>query len=116
MTLEWTVAVTFGSALRAVLRFGGCFGAMVHTTTTASGSSTHNNIRVLHARLFSIAQQAKVPDVKLIDGVPDSPDSELFETMLPVPTADELLSYQIAAHHKLGVDRPWNMAKSVTVE
>ena len=42
MTLEWTVAVTFGSALRAVLRLGGCFGAMVRPTTL-------NNIRIFIA-------------------------------------------------------------------
>jgi glucosamine--fructose-6-phosphate aminotransferase (isomerizing) len=54
--------------------------------------------------------------------------AELFDTMLLVPTLDELLSplltvipmqllsYHIAAHRGLDVDQPRNLAKSVTVE
>jgi glucosamine--fructose-6-phosphate aminotransferase (isomerizing) len=56
--------------------------------------------------------------------------AELFDTLLPVPMVDELLSpllkvipmqllsysYHIAAHRGLDVDQPRNLAKSVTVE
>jgi hypothetical protein len=59
---------------------------------------------------------------------PECADAELFDTLLPVPTVDELLSplltvipmqllsYHIAAHRGLDVDQPRNLAKSVTVE
>jgi glucosamine--fructose-6-phosphate aminotransferase (isomerizing) len=54
--------------------------------------------------------------------------AELFDTLLPVPTVDELLSplltvipmqllnYHIAAHRGLDVDQQRNLSKSVMVE
>jgi glucosamine--fructose-6-phosphate aminotransferase (isomerizing) len=54
--------------------------------------------------------------------------AELFDTLLPVPTVDELLSplltvipmqllgHHIAAHRGLDVDQLRNLAKSATVE
>ncbi|MGA0309271.1 MAG: glutamine--fructose-6-phosphate aminotransferase, partial [Vulcanococcus sp.] len=65
---------------------------------------------------------------QLVGVAPNCPDAELFDTLLPVPEVDELLSplltvvpmqllsYHIAAHRGLDVDQPRNLAKSVTVE
>jgi glucosamine--fructose-6-phosphate aminotransferase (isomerizing) len=78
--------------------------------------------------VLSNAQEAKARDAPLIGVAPDCADAELFDTLLPVPTVDELLSpllsviptellsYHIAAHRGLDVDQPRNLAKSVTVE
>ncbi len=79
-------------------------------------------------KVLSNAQEAKARDAQLIGVAPECPDAELFDTLLPVPTVDELLSklltvipmqllsYHIAAHRGLDVDQPRNLAKSVTVE
>ena len=79
-------------------------------------------------KVLSNAQEAKARDAQLIGVAPDCADAELFDTLLPVPTVDELLSplltvipmqllsYHIAAHRGLDVDQPRNLAKSVTVE
>jgi glucosamine--fructose-6-phosphate aminotransferase (isomerizing) len=79
-------------------------------------------------KVLSNAQEAKTRDAQLIGVAPDSADAELFDTLLPVPTVDELLSplltvipmqllrHHIAAHRGLDVDQPRKLAKSVTVE
>jgi len=67
-------------------------------------------------------------DAQLIGVAPECADAQLFDTLLPVPTVDELLSplltvipiqlliYHIAVHRGLDVDQPRNLVKSVTVE
>jgi glucosamine--fructose-6-phosphate aminotransferase (isomerizing) len=67
-------------------------------------------------KVLSNAQEAKARDAQLIGIAPECADAELFDTLLPVPTVDELLSYHIAAHRGLDVDQPRNLAKRVTVE
>jgi glucosamine--fructose-6-phosphate aminotransferase (isomerizing) len=79
-------------------------------------------------KVLSNAQEAKARDAQLIGVAPECVDAELFDTLLPVPTVDELLSplltvipmqhlsHHIAAHRRLDVDQPRNLAKSVTVE
>ena len=74
------------------------------------------------------AQEAKARDAQLIGVAPECADAELFDTLLPLPTVDkllsplltviplQLLSYDIAANRGLDVDQPRNLAKSVTVE
>ena len=79
-------------------------------------------------KVLSNAQEAKARDAQGGGGEKKCPDEELFDTLLPVPEVDELLSplltgvpmqllsYHIAAHRGLDVDQPRNLAKSVTVE
>ena len=79
-------------------------------------------------KVLSNAQEAKARDAQLIGVAPECADAEVFDTLLPVPVVDELLSplltvipmqllsYHIAAHRGLDVDQPRNLAKSVTVE
>ena len=79
-------------------------------------------------KVLSNAQEAKARDAQPIGVAPECADAELFDTLLPVPTVDELLSplltvipmqllsHHIAAHRGLDVDQPRNLAKSVTVE
>jgi glucosamine--fructose-6-phosphate aminotransferase (isomerizing) len=43
-------------------------------------------------KVLSNAQEAKARDAQLIGVAPDCANAELFETLVPVPTSDELLS------------------------
>jgi glucosamine--fructose-6-phosphate aminotransferase (isomerizing) len=115
----------------------------IHAEGYPAGEMKHGPIALLDARVpvvsiavpgtvfdkvLSNAQEAKARDAQLIGVAPECPDAELFDTLLPVPTVDELLSplltvipmqllsYHIAAHRGLDVDQPRNLAKSVTVE
>ncbi|MFO7628494.1 MAG: glutamine--fructose-6-phosphate transaminase (isomerizing) [Prochlorococcaceae cyanobacterium] len=115
----------------------------IHAEGYPAGEMKHGPIALLDARVpvvsiavpgtvfdkvLSNAQEAKARDAQLIGVAPDCADSELFDTLLPVPVVDELLSplltiipmqllsYHIAAHRGLDVDQPRNLAKSVTVE
>ena len=115
----------------------------IHAEGYPAGEMKHGPIALLDARVpvvsiavpgtvfekvLSNAQEAKARDAQLIGVAPDCADAELFDTLLPVPTVDELLSplltvipmqllsYHIAAHRGLDVDQPRNLAKSVTVE
>ena len=115
----------------------------IHAEGYPAGEMKHGPIALLDARVpvvsiavpgtvfdkvLSNAQEAKARDAQLIGIAPDCPDAELFDTLLPVPVVDELisplltvipmqlLSYHIAAHRGLDVDQPRNLAKSVTVE
>jgi glucosamine--fructose-6-phosphate aminotransferase (isomerizing) len=115
----------------------------IHAEGYPAGEMKHGPIALLDARVpvvsiavpgtvfdkvLSNAQEAKARDAQLIGVAPDCPDAELFDTLLPVPVVDELLSplltlipmqllsYHIAAHRGLDVDQPRNLAKSVTVE
>ena len=115
----------------------------IHAEGYPAGEMKHGPIALLDARVpvvsiavpgsvfdkvLSNAQEAKARDAQLIGVAPDCPDAELFDTLLPVPMVDELLSplltvipmqllsYHIAAHRGLDVDQPRNLAKSVTVE
>jgi len=115
----------------------------IHAEGYPAGEMKHGPIALLDARVpvvsiavpgavfdkvLSNAQEAKARDAQLIGVAPDGPDAELFDTLLPVPVVDELLSplltvipmqllsYHIAAHRGLDVDQPRNLAKSVTVE
>ncbi len=115
----------------------------IHAEGYPAGEMKHGPIALLDSRVpvvsiavpgtvfdkvLSNAQEAKARDAQLIGVSPDCPDAELFDTMLPVPVVDELLSplltvipmqllsYHIAAHRGLDVDQPRNLAKSVTVE
>ncbi len=79
-------------------------------------------------KVISNAQEAKARDSYLIGIAPKCEGTEIFDYLMPLPTADEwlspllaviplqLLSYHIAAHRGLDVDQPRNLAKSVTVE
>jgi glucosamine--fructose-6-phosphate aminotransferase (isomerizing) len=115
----------------------------IHAEGYPAGEMKHGPIALLDARVpvvsiavpgtvfdkvLSNAQEAKARDAQLIGVAPECPDAELFDTLLPVPVVDELLSplltvipmqllsYHIAAHRGLDVDQPRNLAKSVTVE
>ncbi|MFZ9288369.1 MAG: glutamine--fructose-6-phosphate transaminase (isomerizing) [Vulcanococcus sp.] len=115
----------------------------IHAEGYPAGEMKHGPIALLDARVpvvsiavpgtvfdkvLSNAQEAKARDAQLIGVAPECPDAELFDTLLPVPAVDELLSplltvipmqllsYHIAAHRGLDVDQPRNLAKSVTVE
>ena len=115
----------------------------IHAEGYPAGEMKHGPIALLDARVpvvsiavpgtvfdkvLSNAQEAKARDAQLIGVAPASPDTELFDVLLPVPEVDELLSplltvvpmqllsYHIAAHRGLDVDQPRNLAKSVTVE
>ncbi|MFZ0407736.1 MAG: glutamine--fructose-6-phosphate transaminase (isomerizing) [Cyanobium sp.] len=115
----------------------------IHGEGYPAGEMKHGPIALLDARVpvvsiavpgvvfdkvLSNAQEATARDAQLIGVAPDCPDSELFDTLLPVPVVDELLSplltvipmqllsYHIAAHRGLDVDQPRNLAKCVTVE
>ena len=115
----------------------------IHAEGYPAGEMKHGPIALLDARVpvvsiavpglvfdkvLSNAQEAKARDAQLIGVAPECPDAELFDTLLPVPVVDELLSplltvipmqllsYHIAAHRGLVVDQPRNLAKSVTVE
>jgi glucosamine--fructose-6-phosphate aminotransferase (isomerizing) len=115
----------------------------IHAEDYPAGEMKHGPIALLDARVpvvsiavpgtvfdkvLSNAQEAKARDAQLIGVAPDCPDAELFDTLLPVPVVDELLSplltvipmqllsYHIAAHRGLDVDQPRNLAQSVTVE
>ena len=115
----------------------------IHAEGYPAGEMKHGPIALLDARVpvvsiampglvfekvLSNAQEAKARDAQLIGVAPQGPDTDLFDTLLPVPEVDEflsplltvipmqLLSYHIAAHRGLDVDQPRNLAKSVTVE
>jgi glucosamine--fructose-6-phosphate aminotransferase (isomerizing) len=115
----------------------------IHAEGYPAGEMKHGPIALLDARVpvvsiavpgtvfekvLSNAQEAKARDARLIGVAPACPDTELFDTLLPLPVVDELLSplltvipmqllsYHIAAHRGLDVDQPRNLAKSVTVE
>jgi len=115
----------------------------IHAEGYPAGEMKHGPIALLDARVpvvsiavpgtvfdkvLSNAQEAKARDARLIGVAPACPDTELFDTLLPLPIVDELLSplltvipmqllsYHIAAHRGLDVDQPRNLAKSVTVE
>ena len=115
----------------------------IHAEGYPAGEMKHGPIALLDARVpvvsiavpgtvfdkvLSNAQEAKARDAQLIGVAPECADAKLFDTLLPVPAVDELLSplltvipmqllsYHIAAHRGLDVDQPRNLAKSVTVE
>jgi glucosamine--fructose-6-phosphate aminotransferase (isomerizing) len=115
----------------------------IHAEGYPAGEMKHGPIALLDAhvpvvsiavpgtvfeKVLSNAQEAKARDAQLIGVAPSCPDTELFDTLLPLPEVDELLtpllsvipmqllSYHIAAHRGLDVDQPRNLAKSVTVE
>ena len=115
----------------------------IHAEGYPAGEMKHGPIALLDAqvpvvsiavpgsvfdKVLSNAQEAKARDAQLIGVAPESPDTALFDVLLPVPEVDELLSplltvipmqllsYHIAAHRGLDVDQPRNLAKSVTVE
>jgi glutamine---fructose-6-phosphate transaminase (isomerizing) len=81
-------------------------------------------------KVLSNAQEARARDARLIGVTPmdEQEAQETFDTLLPIPAIDELLSpvltviplqllaYHIAALRGLDVDQPRNLAKSVTVE
>ena len=84
----------------------------------------------VYEKVLSNAQEAKARDSRLIGVTPmhEEEAAEVFDDLIPVPVADELLSpilaviplqllaYHIAARRGLDVDQPRNLAKSVTVE
>ncbi len=83
---------------------------------------------IVFEKVLSNAQEAKARDACLIGIGPKSPETDLFDHLLPIPEVSEwisplltvipmqLLSYHIAARRGLDVDQPRNLAKSVTVE
>ncbi len=83
---------------------------------------------VVFDKVLSNAQEAKARDAELIGIAPIGSETEIFDTLFPMPKVSEwispllsvipmqLLSYHIAAHRGLDVDQPRNLAKSVTVE
>jgi glucosamine--fructose-6-phosphate aminotransferase (isomerizing) len=84
----------------------------------------------VYEKVLSNAQEAKARDSRLIGVTPmhEEEAADVFDDLIPVPVADELLSpilaviplqllaYHIAARRGLDVDQPRNLAKSVTVE
>ena len=133
--------VNFPIALEGALKLKEI--SYIHAEGYPAGEMKHGPIALLDARVpvvsiavpgsvfdkvLSNAQEAKARDAQLIGVAPECADAELFDTLLPVPVVDELLSplltvipmqllsYHIAAHRGLDVDQPRNLAKSVTVE
>lgn len=117
----------------------------IHAEGYPAGEMKHGPIALLDAKVpvvtiavpgtvfekvLSNAQEARARDARLIGVTPmDEQDAEeTFDTLIPVPHVDELLSpivtviplqllaYHIAARRGLDVDQPRNLAKSVTVE
>jgi glutamine---fructose-6-phosphate transaminase (isomerizing) len=117
----------------------------IHAEGYPAGEMKHGPIALLDAKVpvvaiamtgtvfekvLSNAQEAKARDAQLIGVTPmnEQEAKETFDTLLPVPEIDELLSpvltviplqllaYHIAALRGLDVDQPRNLAKSVTVE
>lgn len=117
----------------------------IHAEGYPSGELKHGPIALLDAKVpvvaiampgnvyekaISNAQEAKARDSQLIGVVAmeDREAAEIFDSLLPVPPVDELLSpiltviplqllaYHIAARRGMDVDQPRNLAKSVTVE
>jgi glucosamine--fructose-6-phosphate aminotransferase (isomerizing) len=117
----------------------------IHAEGYPAGEMKHGPIALLDAKVpvvaiampgtvydkvLSNAQEAKARDAQLIGVVPmnDEEAEFTFDSLLPVPLVDELLSpiltviplqllaYHIAARRGLDVDQPRNLAKSVTVE
>jgi glucosamine--fructose-6-phosphate aminotransferase (isomerizing) len=79
----------------------------IHAESYPAGEMKHGPIALLDARMtvvsiavpgtvfnkvLSKVQEAKARDAQLIVVVADCADAELFDTLLPVPTVDELLS------------------------
>jgi glucosamine--fructose-6-phosphate aminotransferase (isomerizing) len=85
---------------------------------------------LVYEKVISNTQEAKARDARLIGvtAMDDTEAADIFDSQLPVPVVDELLSpilsviplqllaYHIAARRGLDVDQPRNLAKSVTVE
>jgi glutamine---fructose-6-phosphate transaminase (isomerizing) len=117
----------------------------IHAEGYPAGEMKHGPIALLDAKVpvvaiampgtvfekvLSNAQEARARDAQLIGVTPmnEQEAKETFDTLLPVPEIDELLSpvltviplqllaYHIAALRGLDVDQPRNLAKSVTVE
>jgi len=117
----------------------------IHAEGYPAGEMKHGPIALLDAKVpvvaiampgtvfekvLSNAQEAKARDARLIGVTPmdEHEAAETFDTVIPVPHVDELLSpivtviplqllaYHIAARRGLDVDQPRNLAKSVTVE
>ncbi|XGV96347.1 MAG: glutamine--fructose-6-phosphate transaminase (isomerizing) [Leptolyngbya sp. BL-A-14] len=117
----------------------------IHAEGYPAGEMKHGPIALLDAKMpvvaiampgtvfekvLSNAQEAKARDARLIGVTPmdEHEAAETFDTVIPVPHVDELLSpiltviplqllaYHIAARRGLDVDQPRNLAKSVTVE
>ena len=117
----------------------------IHAEGYPAGEMKHGPIALLDAKVpvvaiampgtvfekvLSNAQEARARDAQLIGVTPmnEQEAQETFDTLLPVPEVDELLSpvltviplqllaYHIAALRGLDVDQPRNLAKSVTVE
>ena len=66
-------------------------------------------------KVLSNAQEAKARDAQQIGVAPECADAELFDTQLPVPTVDELLSplltvipMQLLGHH-IAAPGGWTM-------
>ncbi len=135
--------VNFPIALEGALKLKEI--SYIHAEGYPAGEMKHGPIALLDAKVpvvaiavpgtvydkvLSNAQEAKARDAQLIGVAPaDDPEAEhTFDTLLPVPVVDELLSpmltvlplqllsYHIAARRGLDVDQPRNLAKSVTVE
>jgi glutamine---fructose-6-phosphate transaminase (isomerizing) len=117
----------------------------IHAEGYPAGEMKHGPIALLDAKVpvvaiampgtvfekvLSNAQEARARDARLIGVTPmdEQEAQETFDTLLPIPAIDELLSpvltviplqllaYHIAALRGLDVDQPRNLAKSVTVE
>jgi glutamine---fructose-6-phosphate transaminase (isomerizing) len=117
----------------------------IHAEGYPAGEMKHGPIALLDAKVpvvaiampgtvfekvLSNAQEARARDAQLIGVTPmdEQEAQETFDTLLPIPAIDELLSpvltviplqllaYHIAALRGLDVDQPRNLAKSVTVE
>ncbi len=115
----------------------------IHAEGYPAGEMKHGPIALLdpHVKVISIAnpgivfdkvlsnsQEAKARDATLIGVSPQASQSDIFDSLMPIPKVSEwisplltvipmqLLSYHIAAHRGLDVDQPRNLAKSVTVE
>ncbi|ABX09662.1 glutamine--fructose-6-phosphate transaminase (isomerizing) [Prochlorococcus marinus] len=83
---------------------------------------------IVFEKVLSNAQEAKARDASLIGICPQTVETQIFDSLLPIPKVSEwisplltvipmqLLSYYIAAQRGLDVDQPRNLAKSVTVE
>ena len=86
------------------------------------------NQGIVFDKVLSNVQEAKAREARLIGVAPETIETEIFDSLMPLPVVSELispllslipmqlLSYHIAANRGLDIDQPRNLAKTVTVE
>lgn len=95
------------------------FPTMVLATNANQLDKTMSNIEEIRARkgpIIAVATKGNASIRRVADDVIYVPDTLEQTAPLIVAVALQLFAYHVARHKKLDVDRPRNLAKSVTVE